>query len=551
MGTLSRWHFDRRYGQEFTADDVKNAIPIAIEELKYESYYAPFINRYPYMLDDGMPKMARQNLKDNQTGMCADENNVYIDTELTAMCINMAIAKHEEKTSSSYGCNLIDNLKNMIAHEYTHILCQHKRIINSMGKLTKLERDCLIVTAEIEANRGHMVKKDVALYDVSVTEDDYPQVIPCRYFPEIYAELLRTAKDNLKKIQQLAQMAGDMADAGNQQGKGSGKGKGKKQGKEQESGQNQGQVSGQEGDDNSKSNEKSSTVGTELTNEKGSEGDTEYKEINLTEDDIAKAIEKMKNAQAQVYEEDQAAGDAYGIGLEGAVTGYNPERTPQQQLETVYRKWQKVNIKKELKKLKGLIRGEISKNKEKTYARPSRRATSSTGLIKKGVKYEKSYSPKVLIALDSSGSMNGTTMKQVACAIENIFKDLGKPKTGSYICVHESYVSNVEPMRKWKKVVETYRPCGGNNFENVVKKANELKVDVVLNVGDGQDCCCRNMEAFNPCEQFTAAKRKWFDVLVSDKCQHSSYVSEKAYDEAKGFERNEIFLGDNIAEALK
>lgn len=260
---------------------------------------------------------------------------------------------------------------------------------------------------------------------------------------------MRTAKDNLKKIQQHAQMAGDMADAGDGQGKGSGKGK--KQGKEQESGQNQGQVSGQEGDDNGKSNEKSSTLGTELTNEKGSKGDTEYKEINLSEEDIAKAIEKMKKAQEQVYEEDQEAGDAYGIGLEGAVTGYDPERTPQQQLETVYRKWQKVNIKKELKKLKGLIRGEISKNKEKTYARPSRRATSSTGLIKKGVKYEKSYSPKVLIALDSSGSMNGTTMKQVACAIENIFKDLGKPKEGSYICVHESYVSNIEPMRKWKR----------------------------------------------------------------------------------------------------
>ena len=148
--------------------------------------------------------------------------------------------------------------------------------------------------------------------------------------------------------------------------------------------------------------------------------------------------------------------------------------------------------------------------------------------------------------------MCSTTMKEVACAIENIFKDLGKPKQGSYICKHESNVSDVKPMRQWKEVVESYYPSGGNCFLHVLEKANELGVDVVLNIGDGQDTIYRDYydNAEVAVNKFKNAGRKWFDVLVTSKNENKYYKEEAYYDEKKGLHREGIYLGDKISKYL-
>lgn len=537
----------------FTQEQVLKAIPFAKKKLEEESYYAPLIERFPVLVDGQVPKMAQKEILDHETCMCTDSNNVYVLSAETTKHLNVF---HDALKDKVLDENIVTNVASLLAHEYSHILCQHMRVGNAMGKVTQAEATCFQLACEIEANRGHMVKYDASnyhenttmIYEAGVTEESFPETKKDKYLPQIYATLLKMYNDQKQRLEQaLEQLLNkDMEGAMSGNGKGSKNGKKNKnkiQGKSQ-TGTDSSEMA-DDGTDNSSVNRQQNGDGDKDKDESESEWE------ELTQEKIEESIKKAEQVVKTVQEYNP--GDETGIGLETPYVEYQPELTPQENLERNYERWQEKQVKKELAKMKNLIRGNISKNKEKTYARPTRRPiTGSGGLIRKGVRYEKSYSPKVLIAMDSSGSMCSTTMKEVACAIENIFKDLGKPKQGSYICKHESNVSDVKPMRQWKEVVESYYPSGGNCFLHVLEKANELGVDVVLNIGDGQDTIYRDYydNAEVAVNKFKNAGRKWFDVLVTSKNENKYYKEEAYYDEKKGLHREGIYLGDKISKYL-
>lgn len=540
-------------GKKFNQMQTKNALKAAVWYLQEHSYYAPIMERFPIRSDEELSKMDRDDLIQHETCACANENNVHIDTKLMVNLINEDI----DLCSKKYGVsdNLMDCVQTIVAHEYNHILCQHHKIVGKIydtykGKVPKVVYYAHVYAAEIEANRGHCVNEDSAVYKCGVTDENYPEVKPLRYYSQLFEHFLRMGKEQQQKLSEMMkkfakQLATSAKSSGNNELgeqiekafniKSSGQGKG--------------------GDDTSEHGQEDGQKRThgngDRQGDEDSQEDGEWEE--LTEEQILKAINNATAATTSL-----AQGSEQGIGLESTECPYKPNLTPQERLDNEYARWDEKRVKKELGKMKGLIRGTISKNRESTYARPTRRAIDgSTSLIKKGVRYEKSYSPKVLIAMDSSGSMCSTTMKEVACAIENIFKDLGKPKVGSYICKHESQVSDVRPMKDWEVVVESYYPSGGNCFLHVVEEANKLGVDVVLNIGDGQDVVNRsgyydNGPHLEPaCRKFLANNRKWFDVLVTNKNENRYYEEEKEYDEKSGFHREGIYLGDKISKYFK
>lgn len=129
----------------------------------------------------------------------------------------------------------------------------------------------------------------------------------------------------------------------------------------------------------------------------------------------------------------------------------------------------------------------------------------------KGQKRASRSLPKILLAMDSSGSMCNATMKQIASAIADIFDTCGRPTEGCYICKHTHRVSDVLPMKQWKTVAESFYASGGNDFTAVLEKAIELNVDVVLNVGDGQDYLVRDRDIT---KKALAKGIKWYDCNV-------------------------------------
>lgn len=536
--------------ENVTRDIVRDALELSKLELKERSFYGPYLEQYPIMVDEQAPRYRMDDLRDHDSPACTDSNNVFLSTEGTVKIIKQGMANARNNHINLYGNNIVDNLNTIIAHEYIHIVCQHRRILEKFKTMTGPEQTCAILAADIEANRGHMVSKDSAVYLCGVTDDKFPETKKDKYFHEIYATLLKQYNEQRQLMEQLAQMLKDAGMDG--MGEDNNNSEGEENG--QKGDKNQGQVQGkpQGNDSNSKENNGSTTISS-VNRQQNSGEDIDSnggKWEELTQDKIEESIKNASKIVDEVNKE--VNGDERGIGLESPYVQYKPELTANQMIEDNYKRWNKKEVKKELAKLKGLIKGTVSKNREKTYARPSRRPLTGAGsLIRKGVKYEKSYSPKVLIAMDSSGSMQSTTMKEVACAIENIFKDLGKPKAGSYICKHESNVSDTMPMRQWKKVVDSYRPCGGNCFTHVVEEANKLGVDVVINIGDGQDCIVRGDYSSASIDTFKNNNRKWYDVLVTSKNNNSYYREEAEHDKQQGFEREAIYLGDEITKYLK
>lgn len=543
--------FGRSY-RKYTANNVKSAIKTAIDYMTTYSYYGPLIERFPIKVDDEMIQDAIDSIEANNSCACADSNNVFISTKLMADMINADI----DYKGAEYNCDLRDNVITIIAHEYSHILARHSDIgvrlaAKYNNKPPKVVWYAHLYACEVEANRGHCVDSSTAVYACGITEDDYPDVKKLKYYPELFEWFLKQNKDIQQKLMKmLEKVAKDMEanDQMNSDGNGGTSGDKNdkdKNGEKDKSNNERGESLKDKSARDTGSKNSNDTSKNDKGKDKGDDEDDDWEE--LTKEQLQKAID---NASESCH--DIQGNSERGLGLEDSTVPFKVELTQKERLEKEYDRWEEKRVKNEFKKMKGLIKGVTSKNREHTYARPTRRPIDgSSNLIKKGVRYEKSYSPKVLIAMDSSGSMCSTTMKEVACAIENIFKDLGKPKDGCYICKHESDVSDIRPMREWKTVVESYYPCGGNDFVKVAKAANKLGVDVVLNIGDGQDVLNRGNNMNETCRQFVGNGRKWFDVLVTSKGDNQYYKRESEYDRNVGFNREPIYLGNELKKYLK
>lgn len=545
-------------GVPFTKDQCRDAIEYALFQMEHYSYYKPLIERFPLRVDNECTKKAMDNMKAKDTFACTDHNNIYFLTENFVARFNEHIDEHLKKGGDYSDCNLAENIVDILAHEYTHILSLHQKIAKGImkryGNVKKIPQQVWFAhtyAAEIEANRGDLINYEHAIQENAVNEKNFPDTYHIPFYRQLFEYFLKQSKDrqqNIAKslVEQLLENAQKAKQEGDQE---------MGEAMEQAANEIKKMMGGGQGQENEGEGEEGEESGSD-SNGNGTGADKNNRTVSwpeLTEEDIKEAMDKAEETQHELGQ-----GHESGIGLESTECEYECDLTPKDRLDKEYARWERKEVKKELKKMKGLIRGAISKNRESTYARPTRRPiTSGSSLIKKGVRYEKSYSPKVLIAMDSSGSMCSTTMKEVACAIENIFKDLGKPKVGSYICKHESTVSDVKPMREWDKVVESYHPSGGNCFLNVVREANKLGVDVVLNIGDGQDVVNRRAydsdgKNLDPeCASFLGSNRKWFDVLVTDKNNNAYYLEEKEVDEKSGFHREAIFLGNKISKYLK
>lgn len=523
----------------------------AIDHMDKFSYYGPVLKAFPIKVkgEDKFPPLIDENLKEHDTFACTDGTYVYFKPETLKENVHRLISENEEM--KKYDDNPVVNIATVLSHEYTHIICQHHRIGLELMKKYKNKVpepiwQCHSIACEIEANRGDEVSPGSVIYQCGVTDKSYPGLERCRYYTEIFEELLNRYNDNQELMNKLMNKLGEeYANKGN---------KGDGNGKDNTSGDGDG--------DKDKAQNKSqagSGSGEETGNgQSRGTGQDDRKTWNITKEEVEQALKNMKEITDKI-EADEGGGNQHSLGLDGGVE-YKSTATAEEMYREALARWEEKNVKNELRKLKGHMRGSLNTTRHATYARPTRRPMNSSTLIQKGVRKEKSENPKVLIAMDSSGSMSGTVMKTVATAIKNIYEDLGKPK-GSYICNHNHDIQTKDKLENWRKVVSTYRPSGGNDFSKVADLANKLKVDVVINIGDGQDIVCRDgtysysshkIESMPKiAKEFVAANRKWVDVLVVSRGSMEYYTREKEEDENAGFHREGIFLGENITKYIR
>lgn len=447
-------------------------------DLYFKSIDSPYnylIREYPILVDDELPPAYVAALINAESPAMFTGDYVAVSTKLVAKTVIEGALIRAEKVAmvgiSSGG--LIDEIFTIIAHEYTHALYNHGVLRQRFHKKTKGKDDkTFMLACEIQANRGVYVNKTSLVYELGVTEEkfikDVPDIATAKTLDNIYIALKNVYKDKIEnnnkegnKDENQSNKQGQQQQSGNQSEENK-QNQGDKQGQKQQSKQQSKSGSG---------SEESETEARVNTQEGGKELNSEQQKAL---DRLFKQEEKKGTSSGFLhdYSEDEVEDDS--------------EKDAKTLLNEYNQRVETAKIKKSLLKLRAVLKGDLSKGKVPTYSRPSRRA-SDNNLFKKGKKNDARFNPSILLALDSSGSMNSTTIKQVTEATVDIIKALGRDISNCYICLHDGKVYNLQKLKDYEEVLKTYRPNGGNNFLRVYQKAVELNCDVVLNVGDGLD----------------------------------------------------------------
>ena len=503
-------------------DTVKEALHVIIENYGIKtldntleeddtSIYSFISREMPLICDERIPPRIVYMMSKVGTCSCTNGRNVFFSSELfVKMMEEMAdhlskryattgIGRAYDKTSYPY-LDLYQDVQNILFHEYTHILCRHsnrlERFVNSSKNDKHIET--YRMAQEIEANRGHCICKGNLSYDIAVTEDAFPETKGVVGLNNIYEVLLRTYGNGIESVAS---------------GKSSSKGSsGKKLSEEQKEAIRR-TISGNDGKENNQQSGSTGMKSGDGEGEKAASGSPENK------------YEEPKNHDGEDGEDSEGKSASYG-GL-GTTVNLPPIHDIDELSvsDIISRERQRV-MKKffdgQKLKLKGMLSGsDIAVGREQTYSRPSRKDYSGNGnLMLKGSKRGKVKSPKVLIAMDSSGSMDGTTSAEVLNSIDALLKVIGKSSKGSWVCMHDNRVSEPLPLHRYKEVVSKFAAEGGNNFNEVLRVANKLGVDLVLNVGDGYDIIT-DWEEINKANQ---RGLRWVDVIIVEGCKTS--VSE-------------------------
>lgn len=427
-----------------------------------DSPYNYLIREYPILVDDELPPAYVAALINAESPAMFTGDYVAVSTKLVAKTVIEGALIRAEKVAmvGISGSGLIDEILTIIAHEYTHALYNHGVLRQRFHKKTKGKDDkTFMLACEIQANRGVYVNKTALVYELGVTEKkfikDVPDIATAKTLDNIYIALKNVYKDKIENNQQQGENNKDENQSN-------------KQGQQQQSG-SEGEENKQNQGDRQQSKQQSKS---------DSQGDEAGKELNSEQKEALDRLfkqEEKKDTSASFlhdYDEEEVEEDN--------------EKDARTLLNEYNQRVETAKIKKSLLKLRAVLKGDLSKGKVPTYSRPSRRA-SDNDLFKKGKKNDARFNPSILLALDASGSMSSTTVKQVTEATIDIIKALGRDISNCYICLHDGKVYNLQKLKDYEEVLKTYRPSGGNNFLRVYQKAVELNCDVVLNVGDGLD----------------------------------------------------------------
>lgn len=452
---------------------------------EYNTLYSALSQRFPLYTDESIPAATKQHMIEHNTCACADDKHVYLDTDR----LKVMLDKAREEMGESFiadATHYYYDIKSLIVHEYTHILMRHLKRLQKFQKQSGNAKNIRTfqLACEIEANRGYQMEQTSNIYKMGVTEKAFPEVRGVYGLRNVYEVLKEHFGNDIDE---------QMEDNGAQD---KGDDEGKSENIESSLSEAQKELLDKFKDDfeeqeRQASSEASQSELEQEENETGQETST-----SKGDNDVEESLDDI-----EVEDNDEA----YDVLLK------------------VSRKTLKGDLLRDLSTLKGIISGSnVSIGREKTYSRPSRREASD-GLMKKGSKRGKHHAPTVLIGMDSSGSMNSTTMQEVMATVSQIIKATGKSMKGSYICEHDSFIKHLSPLYKYEDVVKGYRANGGNDFNALLRTALNCGVEVVINVGDGYD----DLTDEDIMEQAKARGLHWVDVIINNtvaKCQIEELV---------------------------
>lgn len=437
--------------------------------------YSVLSKKYPLYTDENVPPAAMDNLLGNHTPACADDGHVYFSSEMFKELWESGINRTEEPMAGTTNRDMEDSIRALLIHEYTHLVMEHVKRLQAFARRSKNAGniDTYTLACEIEANRGWDMPQYSFVYKMGVTEDTFPECKGIYGLTNIYNVLKKKHGNDVDNYAKSASKGGE--------------------------------------------------------SEKESEGEANESSSSLSE----KQKEAIKQMAEQQHTEQLMGkrGNSEGEGEKTnspSISGGRDENelpkeyeTAREAIEAFNSRELKKDIEADLSKLKGVLTGEdVAVARVKTYSRPARR-DGENGLMRKGIKKGTHNSPRILIGLDCSGSMNSTSTSDVMSTCASIIRATGTKVAGSYICTHDVYVSNRAPLHEWEKVINKFHPSGGNDFNALLREALRLDVDIVIDLGDGYDC----LTSEQLLRQAKKRGLKWVDVIVNPKISKEELLS--------------------------
>lgn len=456
--------------------------------------YSILSKRYPLYSDENVPPAEMRHLLSHHTPACADDDHVYFSSEMFKELWEEGLNSNEEPVAGKTSIDMLESIQALIVHEYTHIVMEHLKRLKTFMKKSKNARNIHTYTlaCEIEANRGWRMPMNSYVYQVGVTDDAFPECKGISGLTNIYNVLKKKHGNAIEKA----------ANAASEQ-----------------------EEDGTGGDDDGGGEEEKSS--SQPSSQSSSLSDEQKKAIEkMAQEHSTERLMVKKRDNSREEEDLEDASIAGGGDEEAPVKEY---KSAWEAIQAFKDRYLQKEIDKDLSALKGVLTGEdIAISKVKTYSRPARR-DGENGLMRKGAKRGKHNAPRVLVGLDCSGSMDCTSMSDVMSTCASIIKVTGTKMSGSYICTHDERVGNMAPLQEWESVIRRFDPYGGNNFDDLLREALRLNVEMVIDLGDGYDTI---KDTYLLAE---AKKRrlKWVDVIVNSDVSKEKLLayldSEEAY----------------------
>lgn len=515
----------------FTVDEVKTKAQNILETLKH-SDWGYLIKQFPVFFDDQLSVTDKVNLDEHDTFSFA--NKYYIGFS-ESRCLKQVKDYYTAMNLRLTDGELYDTIKNVLIHEFGHILLEHV-----YQPLPKNDRDAMamIATTEIETNRGvKRYERSRYFDDVAITDDkeEYKEVQPLITREAIYnkmKELYKPPKNDKnkdEKDEQNKEQDNDTVDNKNN-----------KQKSHLPTPPSQSQTSSDQKEQDKPQSEPQSEPQKDECNDNGGGGEEqqdEQKQQVARPDNVGTMVKAMRQAEKQNTEASDLLTD---LGLDPS-DDFKNDNTIKGRLTVLRELSQNNEIKKTLSKIKGTLAGELNKKKVGTYSRPSRKM-GEDGLMRRGTKRAGMTRPRILVALDESGSMDSTAVKTAATAIKIISKTIGRNRSDVKICKFDTSVSMTRPLGQCDDVINSYYPRGGTAFREVVRLAIQENCDTVICIGDGEDILPTRENLKDYYGIPTDCKYpKWIDVMIT---------SHRTVDELKGLHYTKEDIRENRRETL-
>lgn len=471
-----------------------------IEDVERQAYYgntsgslpSMLSRHYPLYVNDAIPPSVKDGLEKNNTFACTDGKYVYFDEALFKAALPMLLIADKDwerlegilkelEGVKEYPAGLVNEVadiatKNAVAaigHEYSHLMLQHPQRKEAISRRIKDENSyrLLTVAIEIEANSSAIVPHNTAIYELGLTVDKFPCCQGVKGLTNIYNVL----KENY---------GSDIDEAVKQAASG-------------------GQIS----EDSKLTDEQKEAIQRNAEDLEKQAQEMEGKSINSEETESI----TDKNNYDLSNQDNQTSLDDLEQGTEAVEYGI---------AQTI----NKEQLMRATKLLKGLITGkDIATARVKTYSRIARRPYDG-GLIRKGSARKLHNAPRMLLAIDCSGSLSSTPASAVSATIAKLLRVTGTPLSGSYACLFNGGIVSVHPFRKWQDLIDEFDAFGGTNYDAVMRQALDSNVELVLNVGDADaELCDENL--------LRLAKKKglrWVDIgVTSDAFINNQYWTRR------------------------